>query len=422
MRPLRSAITRAWPGVLGCGAGACLLLLACILPAADLGIAPPIQRLALQPQDAVEATWTISAPAGTAVTAIMADCACLRVLTPVPTRIGPDGRLDIRIRATGMRPGVEDILVATSAGILRAQVQIVGPGAGRGLDQLRNALADAAAQRYGVLAVVHDLRGQVRHCGCSAGALGGAGRLARLPGLAAELQPGLAVAWVLSGDGDGKRQGLGAMLADRGWTIGDPRVRVSAEPLPLLQAPGVVAVIPTVDVAAEHRRLLRPVLADGMAVELLLVDDAGIIRERRTMPVDDSLPDDPGVAERFRDTLTSTLRAEATPSQDCAGCHASAFAAWQRSRHARALDSLPAADRTDTCIGCHTTPLAAGVLAPAVSCQSCHGGGAAHIAAAGRVRTTGTVDCRSCHDARHHPAFNRETAWPLIGHGREAAP
>lgn len=398
------------------------LLIGCALTAGEMPlIAPLLQRIELAPTATAEVAWTIRAAPQTAVTAVLVDCACLRVLSPIPARVGPDGRWELRLRATGLRPGIENVLVATSAGILRAQLQIVGPGAGRGIDQLRLALGHAAASDWRVLGIVHGLHGQVRHCGCSAGALGGAGRLARLPDLAAQLQPGLHTAWALTGDSDGPRTGVGAALEQRGWSRLVPGVRTSDDPLPLLGEPGVVAVVVTAPVQAEHRRLVRPLLEDGMAVELLLIDAAGAIQERRTMPVDDSLPDDPSVAERFRDSLTSTLRAEAMPSQDCAGCHATAFAAWQRSRHAHALDSLPAADRTDTCIGCHTTPLAAGVLAPAVSCQSCHGGGAAHIAAAGLVRTSGTVDCRSCHDARHHPAFNRETAWPLIGHGREAA-
>lgn len=396
------------------------LLVTVWLVAGEMSITPPLQRLDLQPDQAVEAGWMVRAAPGTTISAVLANCACLRVLNAVPTQIGPAGTLEIRLRVTGMRPGVEDVLVATSAGMLRAQVQIVGPGAGRGLDQLRSTLHAAATQQQRILAIAHDLRGQVRHCGCSLGALGGAGRLARLPDLARELQPGVAVTWVLSGDADGKRPGVGTALADRGWKLGDPGVRVSEDPLTLLQAPGVIAVIPAVQVAVEHRRIVRPVLGEGMAVELLLVDGNGAIQARHSMPIDDSLPDDPTLALRFRDSLTSTLRLQANPSQDCTACHASAAAAWARSSHARALDSLPAADRTDGCIGCHTTPVGQAQLAPAVSCQSCHSGSAPHVASDGTIRTTGTVDCRSCHDARHHPGFRREAAWELIKHGREA--
>lgn len=396
----------------------CLLALGVVLRAVELGIAPALQRLDLRPDQVAEAVCTITAAPRTTVSAVIADCACIRTLTTLPVAVGDNGRLDIRLRVTGMRPGVEDILVATSAGILRAQVQIVGAGAGRGRDQVQAALAEAAARGLGILAIAHDLRGQVRHCGCSLGALGGIGRLARLPGLAAELRPGVACAWLLSGDADGMRSGVGELLAGSGWLRADPRVRVAADPLPALAQPGVVAVIPTVAVAVEHRRIIRPVLTEGMAVELLLLDAAGAIQGRRTVPVDDSLPDDPALAARFADPLTRTLQPQAQPSQDCRGCHAGAYAAWAASRHARALDSLPAADRTDACVGCHTQPLPGGALAPMVGCQSCHTGTAVHAASAGRIRTTGTVDCRGCHDAKHHPTFRRDAAWELIRHGR----
>gem|GEM_PF-4301240 len=94
----------------------------------------------------------------------------------------------------------------------------------------------------------------------------------------------------------------------------------------------------------QHQRLLRPVLDGGLAVELLLVDAAGRLRERRTMPMDDSLPDDPAVAAQFRDVLTSRIDPASSPSQSCITCHATAGAAWAQSRHAQALDSLKPED------------------------------------------------------------------------------
>jgi nitrate/TMAO reductase-like tetraheme cytochrome c subunit len=139
------------------------------------------------------------------------------------------------------------------------------------------------------------------------------------------------------------------------------------------------------------------------------------------MPVDDSLPDDPALSAQFRDTLSSRIDAAAGPSQRCIACHATAAAAWAASRHARALDSLRPDDRTDSCIACHVTLTAPATVAPGVSCQSCHQGGDAHAASGGTLRTGGTSDCRSCHDAKHHPTFRRDLAWPRIQHGREPA-
>jgi hypothetical protein len=369
----------------------------------------------------VEVGLTLRGDPGTVVRAVAVDCACLHVLTSLPVALPASGMVELRFRVTGLRPGIEDVAVATSTGSARAQLQLVGPGAGRGLDQLRAALEQAARQHWRLLALCHDLRGQVRNCGCAKGSLGGAGRLARLPGLARELAPGVTASWVLTGDADGQRSGVAAAVAGSGWRLGEPSVQVAEDPVPLLATPGLTAIVTTGSVPVQHRRIVRPVLTGGMAVELLLLDGNGTIQERRTMPIDADLPDDPALALRFRDPLTSVIRTGDNPSLACASCHATAFAAWSATRHARALDSLPEADRTDGCIGCHTTPIAAKAVAPAVACQSCHAGGEAHAASGGTLRTAGAVDCRSCHDAKHNPGFRREVAWPKIQHGREAA-
>lgn len=399
-----------------------LLLLAAWVQAADpLRLDPPLLRLDLAPSDVAEATLTLRAPPGTTTLHCTVDCACVHVLTPLPAIVPASGTLDLRFRVTGVRPGMEDVQINTTAGVVRAQLQLVGPGAGRGLDQLRAAVLQGTASGWRLVGIVHMLRGAIRQCSCSKGALGGAGRIARIPGLVRELAPQLDSTWVLSGDPDGNRAGVGAALERHGWRVGDPSVRVADDPIPLLATPGIVALIPTSEAAIQHRRLVRPVLTEGLAVELLLVDTAGAIQARRTMPVDDSLPDDPSLAAQFRDALTSRIDPAANPSQSCVVCHATAGAAWAGSRHAMALDSLKPEDRTDGCINCHVTPTTPAVVAPAVTCQSCHQGGVAHAASAGTLRTTGTVDCRTCHDAKHHPAFRHELAWPKIQHGREPA-
>jgi hypothetical protein len=61
----------------------------------------------------------------------------------------------------------------------------------------------------------------------------------------------------------------------------------------------------------------------------------------------------------------------------CRACHAEEYAAWEKSPHARSLDSLSERDRADPrCLSCHTMvpdDLTAGLLG--VQCESCHGGG-----------------------------------------------
>ena len=401
---------------------ACLIVVCCALWTGEApSLSPALQRVDLTPDATATLVFELRAAASGTVSHVAVDCACLKPLTPMPLTLDAQGRGSLSFRVTGLRPGVEDILVATSTGIARAQIQIVGPGAGRGRDQLVTALTTAQAKGWAVWGIAHDLSGAIRQCGCSAGALGGIDRLAALPGLARSLSPTVTARWILSGDSDGKHPGVGAALAGHGWSTGVPEVRVSADTLPLLSQPGITAIIPTTPVAVQHRRIVRPVLTGGLAVELLLVDAQGQIQERRTAPVDDSLPADPAILAQFPDRLTSTLDHTAQPATACAGCHPTAYSAWQSTAHARALDSLKTADRTDACIGCHTTAIAERVLAPAVNCQSCHTGSGPHVASGGTIKTTGAVDCRSCHDAKHHPTFQREAGWKLIEHGREPA-
>lgn len=399
----------------------CLLPL-CLIAADVPRLDPLLQRVDLAPAEATQISLIVHGAPGTTVTAVLVDCACLSVITPLPTSITADRAVTLRFRASGVRPGIEEIRVVTSAGTLRAQLQIVGPGSGDGLSALRAMLAHAQEQRLAVWGIVHDLRGQIRNCGCSKGSLGGIGHLAALPAQARAIAPTVSTRWILTGDSDGQRVGVGAALVERGWRIGDPAVTVSAEPLSLLATLGIAVVIPTVPIAVNHRRLLRPVLTGGLVVELLLVDDSLTIREHRVLPVDATLADDAAMISRFPDTLTKIIDATAHLSASCMACHATAHAIWSASRHAQALEHLPVADRTDACITCHTTPIREKAIAGGVSCLSCHTGADAHAASSGRVKTTGATDCRSCHDAQHDPGFQRDAAWLRIMHQREQAP
>lgn len=394
-----------------------LALLAAIAHAADTSLSPLFQRVDLAPTAATQVLLILKATPGTRLTGAVTDCSCVRTELAMPAVVPASGDLTIPLRVTGVRPGVEEATIHTTVGSFTARIQIAGPGTGQGLPLLTAALAEAKVKGWAVWGIVHDQKGQIRACGCSRGAMGGAGHLAALPAQAAALAPDVTCRWVLTGDVDGSKPGLGAALAERGWSVGDPAVAVSADPGPLLMAPGIVAVIPAVPVAMEHRRLLRPVLDGGLVVELLLVDAQGVIQMRHVLPVDATLADDPAFVARFPDPLTKLITRD-NPSQTCRDCHASAVDTWTNSRHAQALLRLPAADHTDTCIRCHTLPLTGQQVAGGVHCQSCHTGTEAHVAASGATKTTGAVDCRSCHDARHDPGFDQTKLWEIIRHGR----
>jgi hypothetical protein len=314
--------------------------------------------------------------------------------------------------------------VATTVGTAKARIQIVGPGAGTGLPVLTAAIKEAQEKRWSMWGIIHNLQGQVRNCGCSQGSLGGAGFLAALPGHAAALAPGLTLRWALTGDVDGKRPGLGVALAEKGWEVAPQQIRLAAEVGPLLSEPGVIAVIPTRPNPINHRRILEPALPLGMAVDLLLVDGKGIIQARHVLPVDRTLPEDPSLPAQFPDRLTKTIAMQSNPSKSCAPCHKAEFATWEKTRHAIAFQRLPEADRTDTCVTCHTAPRLDGALVPNVHCQDCHQGADIHAMAPEpkQKRTTGRIDCRSCHDTLHHPSFQRERGWDLIKHGVKTLP
>ena len=104
----------------------------------------------------------------------------------------------------------------------------------------------------------------------------------------------------------------------------------------------------------------------------------------------------------------------------CGACHETAWRVWADSAHARALEALPAARRTDVrCLGCHTagaTPELAGV-----QCESCHGPVARHAPAGGhrkRARTM-VVDratCLRCHTPDAPRVFYWERDVARIAH------
>jgi hypothetical protein len=158
---------------------------------------------------------------------------------------------------------------------------------------------------------------------------------------------------------------------------------------------------------------------DGGAIALVLCCDAqGVLITTVAVPIDRTLPSDPAILQGFQAPAVVPV-AQAEPSQSCLACHQSAHAAWLASAHARAWTSLSAADQTTACAACHVTPLpAGGGVAADVHCQACHSGADAHARAGGTLRTTGAVDCRSCHNAKHDPGFDPVAAWLRIQHGK----
>ncbi len=392
------------------------------VPEPILMASPALTRIDLAASEERTFTITLTSPVAARLIAITTDCRCVSALSPTPMDLAAGKPVQIAMRTVGVLPGVKTVTFRTSEGSTRAQVQVVTTGMGTGAEILKTAIARARTLKATAWFIIHDLRGEIRNCGCSTGSLGGIDHLAALPAHVADIDASVLTRFILSGESDGTRAGVGAALVKHGWAAGDPAVVVSARPDEALVTPGVIAVIPSAPIAIEHARLLRPLLTGGMLAEVLLVSGDGRIVERHSLPIDATLPSRPEILAEFQEPLTSVIDDQTQPNQACATCHSSAHKSWSTSAHARAWASLKETDRTDGCVACHSLPNspdpAKKVIVPNVHCASCHRGAAEHAASAGTVKTKGTTDCRSCHDARHDPGFNPIAAWAKIAHGK----
>lgn len=97
----------------------------------------------------------------------------------------------------------------------------------------------------------------------------------------------------------------------------------------------------------------------------------------------------------------------------CKACHAAEYAAWDRTKHAHAINRLSGSEKDagGTCVGCHVTgapSLLENDVNAGIQCEACHGAGKAHIAAAALgaatpgaiVRTPDEGVCVRCHSER----------------------
>lgn len=392
------------------GVGA-MLVIALILVGADAPVpgpaplnwtlAPSVIRMEIAAGTTATQSWAVTAGSSDlTILAAETDCSCLRITTTLPLRVAAGTTASLDLLAHGVQSGLKPVTLRTNQGSQMSAVHLVVSGSGTGRDQLQH-LRDRArlTGAASVVFLLHDLHGKIRNCGCNGGSLGGADRLAALPGAWA-LTGGLPARWWLSGDTDGPRIGVAAALAETGWQ----------------PAPATAPVRITTDPRAPQRADLIPALGTGgLALWAVLMDAQGRPIERAVIPVDQSLPAQGGWLTRWKEPVIPAAPATGDPAASCAGCHPAATAIWHASAHAKPWAGLPEADRTAGCIPCHSQPSPAGPI-PGVTCVSCHQGSEAHARAAGVNRTLGTVSCRSCHDGQHHPGFIYQPAWQAVAH------
>lgn len=102
-------------------------------------------------------------------------------------------------------------------------------------------------------------------------------------------------------------------------------------------------------------------------------------------------------------------------SASCRECHADAYRAWARTRHARSYASLQQSPRDPSCLACHasTVKRATGTsLEPVVGCEACHGPGGRHRGRGNIARKPGEAVCGRCHRGFHEgKAFDFPAAY-----------
>ncbi|HEU4395209.1 MAG TPA: multiheme c-type cytochrome, partial [Planctomycetota bacterium] len=177
-------------------------------------------------------------------------------------------------------------------------------------------------------------------------------------------------------------------------------------------------------VASSIRRVVEPKhLAEGLPPPPQMPVDAALMELRL-----------PGRLETsYRDALarrTAVGGAAMAGPASCLSCHAAPHASWQTSPHARSVASLRKTgnEATPHCLSCHATGLGApggfpdgGPAQASVSCEACHGPGAAHAAAAepARVRLADAKSsCAACHTAEVSPKFDPVEGWKKAGHSK----
>ena len=377
------------------------------VPVATMSVTPAYARIEVATGAHADVVLTLHLPEATSILAVSADCGCLQSRDVLPMAAGR-GDTQLHLQATGILPGMKTVTVRTTQGSTTAQVQIVTPGFAEG----SHLIAELVGQK--VLVIIHDLRGETRNCGCSAGSLGGLEHLAAL-------RTALPLArLILSGDTAGSNPAAAAALARRSWEIRPADIVVSDEPLAALGNAGVIAVVASGAATIFNQRVVYPLLDRGAIAHVLVLNGTTIIAQH-LLPIDRTLPSDPQILAELP-VLTPALLVDhaAMPSTSCSACHQTAHQTWAVSAHARALSSLSASDQTTACATCHTTGLPGRVERAAnVGCTACHVGADAHAATPTTVRVDGVVDCRSCHDAQHHPGFDPVAGWLRIQHCQE---
>jgi len=117
-------------------------------------------------------------------------------------------------------------------------------------------------------------------------------------------------------------------------------------------------------------------------------------------------------------------------SRACRPCHAEDYRIWERSKHAKAMQTLndEKHDKDPECVVCHVVGLEfeGGFVSMEktphlkdVGCESCHGPARKHVQDPlnNKLGKAGEQSCMQCHVPAHSPGFDFQTYWKQIEHG-----
>jgi len=117
-------------------------------------------------------------------------------------------------------------------------------------------------------------------------------------------------------------------------------------------------------------------------------------------------------------------------SRACMPCHSEDYRIWQRTAHAKAMQTLidEKHDKDPECVVCHVVGLEfeggfqSMQKTPTlkdVGCESCHGPARKHVQdpEKHRLGKAGEQSCMTCHVPAHSPGFDFPTYWKKIEHG-----
>jgi len=187
-------------------------------------------------------------------------------------------------------------------------------------------------------------------------------------------------------------------------------------------------------------------------VNLRIAEGRVVVDSHRLIPVDESLPPDPNIAQlvgyyyacqerllrdanwpsspenhKLLDPLSTVSSAYVT-AERCAECHRKEYTIWTQHQHARAVETLRQRSRlVPECLECHSEMYRRMRMfdktelrrLSGVECSACHGEGTLHALLERKEQIVSHPDetlCRTCHNAERDADFNWGKDLQLVKH------